>query len=102
MYTQVLQADGENYRNLLIHRKQAFLKEPFSDTCPIGVATFEESEIVQLLREYTLPANSPLSVLAVEMLPTPDQGSLRDPLGNGLGRQRILRTSPLVKVADSC
>jgi len=102
MYTQVLQADGAGYRNLLIDRKPAVLKIPVSDTNPIGIATFPEAEIDAVLGLCTLPANSPLSVLAVELLPAPDGPDLVDPLGTELGLQRILRTSPLIKVADSC
>jgi hypothetical protein len=102
MYTQVQQADGAGYRNLLIDRKPAVLQNPASDTNPIGVATFAEAEVTALLAKYTLPTNSPLSVLAVELLPAPIESNLPDPLGNELGLQRILRTSPLVKVADTC
>ena len=95
------QADGAGYRNLLIDRKPAMLRESASDN-PIGVATFPEAEVATLLAEYTLPANSPLSVLAVELLPAPVDSDLPDPLGSQLGLQRILRTSPLVKVAETC
>jgi hypothetical protein len=102
MYTQVVQADGAGYRNLLIDRKPAALRESASDTNPIGVATFQEAEVATLLAEYTLPANSPLSVLAVELLPAPVDSDLPDPLGTQLGLQRILRTSPLIKVAETC
>jgi hypothetical protein len=102
MYTQVLQADGAGYRNLLIDRKPAVWEEPMSATNPIGVATFPEAEITTLLAEYTLAPNSPLSVLAVELLPAPNESELPDPLGSSLGLQRILRTSPLVKVAERC
>jgi hypothetical protein len=102
MYTQVLQADGAGYRNLLIDRKPATVKVLASDTNPIGVATFPEAEVTTLLAEYTLPVNSPLSVLAVELLPGPIESNLPDPLGSELGLQRILRTSPLVKVAETC
>src|SRR5262249_47551469 len=103
MYTQVLQADGASFRNLLIARQPArFEGQQLNQDHPFGVARFPEPEIQAILAEYTLPANSPLSVLAVELLPAPDTPDLVDPLGAELGFQRILRTSPLVKVADSC
>jgi hypothetical protein len=103
MYTQVLQADGASNRNLLIDRRPAVVRHPVSDTNPIGIASppFLEAEVTAILAEYTLPPNSPLSVLAVELLPAPNP-EIEDPLGSSLGEQRILRTSPLVKVADRC
>jgi hypothetical protein len=64
----------------------------------------------------TTPAKASLSVLVVEMLPltlprgvdfdpeTPPtvNAALQDPLGAGLGSQRILRTSLLTKVSGPC
>ena len=102
MYTQVLQADGASSRNLLIARQPAVRRTQVNTPNPIGLAIFLESDITDALAKYTLPANSPLSVLAVELLPGPDGSDMVDPLGASLGRHRILRTSPLVKVADIC
>ncbi|HKD15662.1 MAG TPA: hypothetical protein VKE71_14100 [Candidatus Angelobacter sp.] len=74
----------------------------------------------QSLRLLGLPPNSPLSVVAVELLPggvdndLPGNSKFRpaaapgpgDPLGSELARngrpQRILRVSPLVPVAPIC
>ncbi len=102
MYTQVLQADGAGYRNILVARKAAAKTQTSNRDTPIGAATFTEDEVGVTLASYALPATSPLSVLAVELLPAPDGPDLVDPLGAQLGYQRILRTSPLVKVADTC
>ncbi len=102
MYTQVLEADGASYRNVLVARKPALQTQTVNRTNPIGIATFTNDEVETVLKSYTLPVTSPLSVLAVELLPAPDGPDLVDPLGAQLGNQRILRTSPLVKVADTC
>jgi hypothetical protein len=48
-----------------------------------------------------LPENTPITALAVELLPEPN-GSFADPLGGDLGEVRILRTSPLAPVEKSC
>jgi hypothetical protein len=102
LYTQVLQADGAGYRNLLIGRRPAEWRKQGHVPNPIGVATFLEDDVSSALASCTLPANSSLSVLAVELLPGPEGSHGADPLGATLGRHRILRTSPLVKVADTC
>ena len=47
-----------------------------------------------------LPESSPLSVLAVEMLPELNRAP--DPLGTDLGSTRILRSSRLVPVPPVC
>jgi hypothetical protein len=54
----------------------------------------------QLLATYSLPHDSPLSVLAVELLPEAEQPA--DPLAASLGTVRPARTSPLVKLGDVC
>ena len=85
---------------------------------------FAITKVNQLLAVLGLPASTPLSVLAVEVLPgetrlnyddllagttgasvpqaKPDSIALEDPLGAQLGRRRILRTSPLVAVPSVC
>jgi hypothetical protein len=65
----------------------------------------------------SLPRTSPLSVLAVELLPGPltvleapgrpphtpsDAERAEDPLGTNLGLRRIMRTSPLTAVPVIC
>lgn len=140
LYAQVVQADGSSNRNvLLMHRygkytppTKRFGKEFTISTITTtqrdrtGRAVFSTPEVEQVLLRLGLPRNSPLSVLAVELLPggvgddvpqsfggfggetltvvSPPDPS--DPLGKGLlpnGRtQRILRVSPLVPVAAAC
>jgi hypothetical protein len=95
---------------------------------PRAYTIYEQKEIEGLLAVLSLPLNSSLSVLAVELLPGPlhikygrraasgesmDAGAaqpaaataaavLEDPLGTQLGLRRILRTSPLTKVPAIC
>ena len=53
-----------------------------------------------MLEAYELPVDSPLSVLAIELLP--EEQPPEDPLGQDLGEVRILRASPLVKLSEIC
>jgi hypothetical protein len=84
-----------------------------------GVVRYATAEIglvetAKALRDLALPGESPISVLAVELLPAPLQVQInpavpipsfnryKDPLGADLGQVRILRTSPLVPVPPAC
>jgi len=116
---------GASLRNVLIDRGFGFAREGFVvgpgeppvdrgvNRQPLASVTFEEEVIRIALRRLGLPESSPLSVLAVELLP----GDLRkrvffdsdrvnprfeDPLGADLGLRRILRASPLVAVPSIC
>lgn len=131
LYTQVLQADGASHRNILLQHVPGFTLEPNPSTFtpiainpqhgstrdPLAVARFPEKIIDESLALLGLPLTSPLSVLAVEMLPGPlnfpvnlPAGAARaaatevpeDPLGANLGLRRILRTSPLTAVPAIC
>ena len=135
LYAQVLQADGREHRNVLlaeallaIPRREAadvraFLARRESlppiafnalelnlDTPPIGVFTWDDKAIGALLAGFHLAPDTPLSVLAVEMMPRYNQYLLFDdqqpefvrPLSTGLGQYRILRTSPLVSAPEVC
>src|SRR5262249_4266306 len=93
---------------------------PVTERDRVGYSVFATSDVQQLLRLLGLPVNSPLSVLAVELLPgggctdvpnlpgtiPPAGHPPADPLGAELGHngrpQRILRVSPLVPVAAIC
>ena len=65
-----------------------------------------------LLRQLGLATDAPMSVLAVELLPSPlvhqpfgpgeKTNRYTDPLGANLGQVRILRSSPLVPVPAIC
>ena len=86
LYAQVRQADGKDYRNILLDdRKLALLprrRGRFADNngnlivalqnrdAPArGATRWAQAEIVAQLRSLGLPKDSPLSVLCVEMLP---------------------------------
>jgi hypothetical protein len=78
LYAQVMQADGATRRNVLIARAPAIPHLDAVNGKPIppqtrdvfGVAQFDEASIEQKLADLALPADSPLSVLAVELLPS--------------------------------
>lgn len=78
LYAQVMQADSSTWRNVLLGRKFAwpqFAEDPASDVKRtstrdvLGRAEFEVKAIEQVLSNLALPPDSPLSVLAVELLP---------------------------------
>lgn len=123
LYTQVLQADGTTFRNVLLNHQlgqpaRSFKANPQHGPAlgPLASAVFDEHQIELLLARIGLPKTSPLSVLAVEILPGPfnitDEAGRKnvsasvqqgeDPLQTGLGTRRILRTSPLVAVPAIC
>ena len=118
LYAQVTQADGASQRNiLLLTRPAQRLHQPPPESVMVptlltrdtlGAATFTLTNnqqlnldgVAQALADHSLPLDSPLSVLAVELLPT--NGNFDDPLGDDLGQQRILRSSPLTPVPATC
>ena len=114
LYAQVLQVDGAAWRNILLGRERA---NPFPDEAEnrfrpqraleFAVCQFAQPGVERVLRDLGLPTNSPLSVLAVELIPetilrTQADAPRRDPLGESLGSVRILRTSPLVPIPPIC
>ena len=87
LYAQVRQADGKDYRNILLDdRALAVLPRQFErvvhadgrvslpiqnrDAVARGICRWQQGEIFQLLRDLGLPQDSSLSVLCVEMMPT--------------------------------
>ncbi len=130
LYAQVTQTDGSSQRNVLLARQLATLLPQGVGAKPVdpqhgpnreprGTTTFVAKEIAAALTLLGLPANSPLSVLGVEILPGPFRVTQtvgvaasasvgaaavagEDPLGAALGQRRILRTSPLVAVPAIC
>ena len=78
LYAQVMQADGSTWRNVLLGRKFAW---PQFDQAQagglkrvrtrdvLGRAEFELKAVENILAGLALPTDSPLSVLAVELLP---------------------------------
>jgi hypothetical protein len=109
LYVQVVQIDGASHRNVLLSRaKVKPLSRPRGDqlygddALLMGGTVFEQRSIVERLLSLGLPRNSPLSVLAVELLPEPEVERFADPLGGDLGHVRILRSSPLHAVPPIC
>ncbi|MCB8882694.1 hypothetical protein ACELLULO517_20790 [Acidisoma cellulosilytica] len=136
LYAQVTQTDGASQRNILLSRQCATLLPQTLNGKPTvtahsqnreprGTVTFTASAIAGVLSQLGLPANAPLSVLCVEILPGPLQSkqlaaavaeteavaeraaasattSKEDPVGSQLGERRILRTSPLTPVPAIC
>jgi hypothetical protein len=104
LYAQVVQADGADHRNVLLSRKPAPLRRKKElgrqAVAPRGDARWSQAEIEAALASMGLPRSSPLSVLAVEMLP--EVNRTPDPLGGDLGSTRILRSSRLVPVPPVC
>ena len=78
LYAQVVQADGATHRNVLVARAPAIPKleavsgklvpPPTRDV--MGIAQFDEIDIEQKLHDLALSADAPLSVIAVELLPS--------------------------------
>ena len=117
LYAQVLQMDGASWRNVLLGRARAEqLRDDANFDFPrpqtaveFANAVFTQQSIEVLLQMLGLAPDSPLSVLAVELIPEiappapgPQAAPRRDPLGESLGDVRILRTSPLVPVPPVC
>lgn len=105
LYAQVMQADGEAFRNILLGRKRMIptrkRENILSRSLPqYGLCSWSEAEVATLLFNLGLPEDSPLSAIAVELLPNFDRSA--DPLGADLGSTRIYRTSPLESVMKIC
>jgi hypothetical protein len=130
LYAQVLQADGASHRNILLDHllgrtlpgqsgKLALdLNPQHGPTREVRAGIlFPDKIINERLSLLGLPAATPLSVLAVEVLPGPLNfrddllnanreraavNAQEDPLGANLGLRRIMRTSPLTVVPAIC
>lgn len=104
LYAQVLQADGADHRNVLLARRRGMVPEyKYNDKARsnlIASSGWTQAEVDAVLEAYELPVDSPLSVLAIELLPEVEPPG--DPLGSDLGEVRILRASPLVKLSEIC
>ena len=89
LYAQVRQADGKDYRNILLDDRKLTLRKRLggrfgkklgigfenTDSPARAALSWSTEEILEALRSLGLPADSPLSVLCVEMMPT--LGALR-------------------------
>jgi hypothetical protein len=99
LYAQVYQADGQEFRNILLDERALRLVDRdkiFSDpTVPVvtavrnkdrvqvGLTGWTNTQIQFLLRRLGLPSDSPLSVLCVEMMPRLSS-YIRDPRPGGV------------------
>jgi len=105
LYARVMQADASTKRNIQIDlRRLHALRQHGGASAPLfveGEVTWKGAEVKAALHLAGIPQDTPISVLAVELLPEPN-GSFADPLGGDLGQVRILRTSPLSAVERSC
>jgi len=115
LYAQVREASGQSSRNVLLRRARGESpKAPSDGSTRYSSADIDFDRTNILLRELGLATDSPMSVLAVELLPSPlviqpilvaigDRNNrYADPLGANLGQVRILRSSPLVPVPAIC
>ena len=115
LYAQVHEASGQSSRNVLLRRARGESPQAPSDgSTRYSSADIDLDRTNILLRQLGLSTDSPMSVLAVELLPAPivHQPLLvaigerinryDDPLGANLGQVRILRSSPLTPVPAIC
>jgi hypothetical protein len=103
LYAQVLQADGKQFRNILID--QISLEKPQRNDNidkPLGTTSWQLKAIRTKLLQKGMDINSPLSVLAIEVMPDGRQGDFPVNSIIDLEKTRILRSSKLYKIADSC
>jgi hypothetical protein len=108
LYAQVLQVDGQSWRNILILRAVGFVLQPRilvqedAHLLP-ALAQFQQPDIVKALGSLGLPLDSPLSVVLVEMLPPHLLAEHAVPVPPPLlGGNRILRASVLTPVPAIC
>jgi hypothetical protein len=102
LYAQVLQADGKQYRNILID--QAALRRFSRNTNvekPVGFTSWAIKDLRTKLNAKGMDINSPLSILAIEIMPDNNRGDINANVID-LENTRILRTSRLYKITDSC
>lgn len=103
LYARLLQADQQSWRNVQIGVKPSRRAKPSGAVplAPQAEGRWTGAEVKDALARAGLDADTPLTVLAVELLPEPN-GSFADPLGGDLGQVRIIRTSPLQNIAEKC
>ena len=105
LYAQVHQADTATMRNIQLDLRPGTRKrshvEPGRPRELEATTGWSAAELDALLARYGLAKDTPLSVLAVELLPEPN-GPFTDPLRRDLGEVRVLRTSPLTAIEKVC
>jgi hypothetical protein len=106
LYVQVMQADGQAFRNILLSQKRMTPPRRSTDKTPdgslkkYGLCGWSQAEVRVMLLNLGLPEESPLSALAIELMPNFDRSAT--PLSTELGSTRIYRTSPLEPVMEIC
>jgi hypothetical protein len=124
VYAQARQADGSGQRNILLAHQGA-TPVIAQGRVDYGTAEFAQADVETAATGLGLPADAPISALAVEFYPpggstgeaylsrllggavadgpAPGERAAPDPFDPALlGRLRILRTSPLVAVQPVC
>ena len=104
LYARVTQADASTKRNIqLALRRADRLATPRrpSDALPVQGEVSGRGPRLRMRFDRPVAGDSPISALAVEVLPEPN-GGFGGPLGGDLGQVRILRTSPLAPVDRDC
>ena len=108
LYARIRQTDAASWRNLLLARTPLHAPSPTLGTellpehdaaVLFGEGDFDLALVHDLLRRNGLPADAPLTTLAVELFQEPP---VEDPMGTNLGFARMLRVSPLAPVPDAC
>jgi hypothetical protein len=105
LYARVPQMDRQAFRNILIARTRLSVR--FVGDNPVGVGLrvlygeglVTSADLATALSSLGLLPDTPLTVLAAELLTDTQQG---DPLGAQLPETRTLRISPLASVRDAC
>jgi hypothetical protein len=105
LYARVRQVDAQAWRNIPLTRRRLLPRRTGDDFVDYGArvlygeALFPLDEVRGWLRQFTLPDDTPLTVLAAELFTGPAE---EDPFGADLGNARMLRVSPLAPVPDAC
>lgn len=108
LYAQVQQLDNKGWRNVLLRRTRAFPPGQdehlqYGEELTLqALARFDIDTTWVMLSGLGLPRGTPLSILAVELIPANGGIQYPDPLGAHLGMVRVLRTSQLVAVPPVC
>jgi hypothetical protein len=106
LYVQVMQADGQAFRNILLSQKRMTPPKRSTDKTPdgslkkYGLCGWSQAEVKLMLLNLGLPEESPLSAMAIELMPNFERSAT--PLSTELGSTRIYRTSPLEPVMEIC